>query len=270
MKGSVVAATLDRLGSTTIPQPTVSIADNARHLVLKVPPGGGRRIGGGIRGAIKTFTKSARRRVLCYFNELDLKVTDQRPLFITLTYHNTWPSTGQGTKAHLHAFCKRLVRRYANAAIVWRLEYQARGAPHYHLLVFGVPFIPRAWVSDAWWEVCGRGTDAHRRSGTNIERIRSWRGVLAYASKYLAKLGATVCDTSPGRFWGVIHGSAIRRCIITQEVCWVAWYQMRRLVWRYQARLAITAGRRTALVGNSVFMPAIDAMRLLSLAIDTG
>jgi len=123
------------------------------------------------------------------------------PIFVTLTYPSDYSSDFRVWKRHLDNFCRRLLRKWPQAAIIWRLEFQERGAPHFHLLVFGVDYIPFNWVARAWYEVVGSGDDKHLRAGTRVEKIRSWRAAFAYASKYLAKEDVT--EQRTGRIWGV-------------------------------------------------------------------
>ena len=124
------------------------------------------------------------------------------PLFVTLTYPARWDPDPERWKRDLHAWVRRLLRRYPHASVIWRLEFQERGAPHFHLLVFGVEFIPARWVSRTWAEVVGSGDPRHERAGTRVERVRSWRGVMRYASKYLAKPQEGPTGWT-GRVWGV-------------------------------------------------------------------
>lgn len=92
-------------------------------------------VGGGVRGKILTFSKESRRRLMRLLNSVNRDEV-ALPYFVTLTYHNTWPSSRAGRKKHLDAFQKRMERAYGKFAAVWRLEFQKRGAPHYHLLIF--------------------------------------------------------------------------------------------------------------------------------------
>ena len=105
----------------------------------------GNTSGCGPRGEIVEFTPASRRRML----ELLAKVEQAAvPLAFTLTYPDNFPLYREDYKGHLEAFCDRVQRRWPTAAIIWKLEFQARKsgtnkgkiAPHYHLLVFGVPW----------------------------------------------------------------------------------------------------------------------------------
>jgi len=105
----------------------------------------GNTSGCGPRGEIVEFTPASRRRML----ELLAKVEQAAvPLAFTLTYPDNFPLYREDYKGHLEAFCDRMQRRWPGAAVIWKLEFKERQsgtnkgkiAPHYHLLVFGVPW----------------------------------------------------------------------------------------------------------------------------------
>lgn len=164
--------------------------------------------GGGIRGTIKTYSRASRRRLLRTMGKID---TSQIPVFLTLTYPAEFPEDSSSWKAHLNAFDRRLRRRFAHAAFAWKLEPQKRGAPHFHLLVWNVPYLwLREWAGRAWYEVVKSGDDKHLRAGVRVEQIRSWRGVKSYAAKYLGKVQALPEGwEAPGRIWGFRHSEDI-------------------------------------------------------------
>lgn len=154
------------------------------------------------RGRIQSFSNRSRQRLLQYGARLR---TDARPLMITLTYPEWWPDNWQTWKYHLDLFWKRLRYEWSSVAILWKLEAQKRDAPHFHLLVFGIPFVPHEWVARAWFEIVGTNDPAHLAAGTRVEMVRSVRGVQAYlGKKYMGKTFA-IPDSwvNPGRMWGV-------------------------------------------------------------------
>jgi len=126
-------------------------------------------------------------------------------LFVTLTYPGSWAGDWQRWKTDLHNWRKRLFAKCPRAAFVWKLEPQKRGAPHFHLLVLGVPFIATAWLSQSWYEVVGSRDERHLRAGTQVQPVRSHRGVLSYAAKYTAKREQLPDDWQGGvgRWWGM-------------------------------------------------------------------
>lgn len=168
-------------------------------------------VGGGKRGNIVGFSSASRLRLLrliaCVRRDANL------PCFVTLTYPDRFPDV-QEAKRDLKVFLQRLNRRFPMAGYIWKLEPQERGAPHYHLLVWGVDERDLFdWVARTWYELAGQGDINHflfhmgalRGSKRCVERVRSFRGVWFYAAKYLGKTFqvAEWGKMWTGRFWGV-------------------------------------------------------------------
>lgn len=144
------------------------------------------------RGEIVGFSWRSRMRLLRQLACIDQSKVESG-LFVTLTYPGVFSLNPAEWKRDLDAFVKRLRREHPEAAGWWKLEPQRRGAPHFHLLLFGVGGLDLAalqgWVSGAWYEVVDSGDVRHLHAGTRVERVRTWAGVMAYAGKYLGKTG---------------------------------------------------------------------------------
>jgi hypothetical protein len=130
-------------------------------------------------------------------------------LFVCLTYPFVYPKDGREVKRHLDTFGKRCVR--IGAFFAWVLEYQSRGAPHFHLLArFPESWDieqTRDWIARNWFEVVASGDEKHLQAGTSVEVARNRNGVGFYLSGYLGKESQkTVPEdvTLPGRMWGMI------------------------------------------------------------------
>ena len=65
----------------------------------------------------------------------------------------------------------------------------------------------REWLSLVWYEIVGSNDLNHLQAGTSVEQVRSSRGVMSYASKYIAKIEETAPPV--GRWWGVFNPSAL-------------------------------------------------------------
>lgn len=135
----------------------------------------------GKRGHITTFSKQSRTRLFDLFHRLEIK---QKPIFLTLTYGEDYPDA-KTAKSHLRAFLERIRRIPGGKSVsaVWRMEFQKRGAPHFHVLFFGLPFIKKEAIQRAWGQITR--TD---RPITRIEQVRSHKSLMAYVSKYVAKI----------------------------------------------------------------------------------
>lgn len=195
----------------------------------------------GKRGVINGFSRAARRRLL--YMIAHIRTDAALPCFVTLTYPNDFP-TVEEAKRDLKVFLQRLARRFRGAGWIWKLEPQERGAPHYHLLVWGVSEEQLlSWVVDVWYEIAGRGDPNHRLfhlgklhdSRPCVSSVRSWRGVWSYASKYLGKTFevAEWGKKWTGRFWGVGQrdnipfGEAVEVEVPSQYVARIMRYQRR-------------------------------------------
>lgn len=192
----------------------LSIDHISPHAVLKVAPRGqlcevtrhgyrSQRPSHSQRGAVSGFSRRSRSRLLKLCASLDADRA-RAGLFVTLTYPSTWPSDAPDWKTHLDSFGKRLSRRCANVSAVWKLEFQKRGAPHFHLLVLGVPYIAASWLASAWYEIVKSGQPEHLVAGTQVDRVRRARSVIAYAAKYLGKVQTTNTGDCVGRYWGIV------------------------------------------------------------------
>lgn len=155
------------------------------------------------RGTVSGFSWRSRKRLLDWLHSINQRQTT-RGLFVTLTYHLNYGDDWRVWKRHLDIFFKRCKRKYPKFAAVWKLEFQERGAPHFHLLVFNVYRMEHDWVASAWNDIVDPGNPEHLAAGTEVRRIRSFGGVIHYALKYIAKVGGLPEGTQTGRIWGVV------------------------------------------------------------------
>ncbi len=195
------------------------------------------------RGRILEF--SSRSRLGLQLLAADLQTIVKKPdLMVTLTYPAEWRSvttdftcrceategcsdvpcicefspSGKVAKRHLDVFQKRITRYLKTFGVsswgcLWFLEFQKRGAPHFHLLFFGFGFklfdlaAFQKWLSQAWADIVAHADSVefqkHLNAGTKAEWCRKEH--FGYALKYASKLEqksvpAEFADI--GRFWG--------------------------------------------------------------------
>lgn len=182
------------------------------------------------RGICKMMSSRSRRRVMNLFSMLIRTIV---PLFVTLTYPKDYPDS-RDSKRHLQAFIKRLKRRWPEFGYIWKLELQKRGAPHYHIFMWGVPRAKAYLImSQCWYEVVGSNDPWHAVRGVKIEEIKSYKGVKSYASKYIAKRDEQEVPEGLGRTWGYggkIPLSEKEEYVITpQQAAMVLRYLRRRI-----------------------------------------
>lgn len=172
-----------------------------RNLVAQPP-----HLAGTVRGRVSGFSNASRSRLIQKISQTPRSTFACGVVLITLTYPRPWPTNPCEWKANLDSFLKRLRRLHPGAAIFWKLEPQREGAPHFHLLVLGVRFIPHEWTAQAWYEVVGSHNPQHLAAGTRTEAPRSSSAASQYAAKYAAKGSESdhPAWTWPGRWWGVV------------------------------------------------------------------
>jgi hypothetical protein len=133
--------------------------------------------------------------IFTFRNCEDLKV------MLTLTYPREFPMDGRLVKRHWHNMRTWLVRQGIKGA--WFLEFQKRGAPHFH--VFLNARVEASQVSQRWYEIVGSEDLNHLLAGTRIEMLREQHAASAYAAKYASKVEQKEPPegfTDVGRFWG--------------------------------------------------------------------
>jgi hypothetical protein len=156
------------------------------------------------RKPITRFSPKARKNMLETVSRVDW--TRCKAIFITLTYHQIKPDARE-CKRDLRTFLKRLYRKYGQKAVLWRIEPQKRGAHHFHLIVFNLPFFPIETLLKWWREITGQPTITQ----CDIQLIHSARKARNYVAKYVGKkddgrfndLTNLPGWSRPGRFWGI-------------------------------------------------------------------
>lgn len=205
-----------------------------------------------VRGEIKGFSVKSRKRLM----RKTARIGARTAVFLTLTYPKRYP-TPYEAKKHLRAFLERIRRRWPESSAIWRLEFQERGAPHFHLIFYNLPFIPFPVVRAWWSHIIRRYVDGFMPR-VNLKFLRDVRAVSRYVSKYVAKadsssifisgpyLHATsqqtaddlngrssgpcgypyIQETRVGRFWGIFNAPALPMAMqihvtfqVVTEVC---------------------------------------------------
>lgn len=175
-------------------------ATNKRVLSHKPPIGTKRNI-------ITNFSPKSRKRLLEKFARLRRM---RKVIFLTLTYPAMFPSF-KVAKQHLRAFLERIRRKYPKSSGIWRMEIQERGAPHFHLMLFYVPFWDKRSVAAAWAEVIGgeyldySNGEEGQAPFTRIEMMRDGEHAMRYMAKYIAKTDNSTTLNAPYADSGFIN-----------------------------------------------------------------
>lgn len=160
------------------------------------------------KGDIRTFSQRSRTRLLKRYNRVnpDRAV---KPYHIVLTYPKRFPTDSTDYKTDLDVFFKRLKTAFGELEFLWKLEFQKRGAPHYHIVLYLSKnydiFYLRNWIGKNWYEVSQRFWETklenHLRAGTSCDLVTDLKKASFYLSKYISKQEAFEAENQ-GRFWG--------------------------------------------------------------------
>lgn len=163
---------------------------------------------GAKRKEINGLSTKARARLL-WCAENTPALNGEGMMFVTLTYPGEYPKDGRQVKRDLDAFGKRV--RRLGGYFLWVLEYQTRGAPHFHLLArfpgaWDILHI-REWVAVSWFQVVGSGDEKHLNAGTGVEKVKNPQAAGYYMSQYAGKWEQKKIPegvTLPGKMWGLV------------------------------------------------------------------
>jgi hypothetical protein len=161
----------------------------------------------GIRQEIVEFSAASRKRLAFVASNTEIEFHTM----ITLTYPGEYSNDGVQVKGNLREFLTWLKKDMGAYSYLWFLEFQQRGAPHFHILIDrkirGRAMLDalRFRVSANWYQIVGSKDTKHLAAGTRVERIRKRDGARHYAVKYAQKTYQKIVPEAyrnVGRFWG--------------------------------------------------------------------
>jgi hypothetical protein len=158
------------------------------------------------RGNISGFSDKARARMLKTVNQIN---RPDPPLFITLTYRDNEQDHSK-SKKHLDRIRKHFEYKYKQIAAIWRLEFQRRGAIHYHILLWksdtwlNYPLDEvKETVSKAWAKIILDGSEATLKYSVKIMLGENSNALSLYLLGHNNKTNQIRDDLETGRYWGI-------------------------------------------------------------------
>ena len=247
------------------------IEGNSGYVRLRIL--GGTARGGGVRKAIKGYSKKSRLNLRSELNRVEWKAIDNSKVFmITLTYEGI-PSDGRMVMDDLGAFRRRLDRwsdeRGIDYGAVWIKEFQRRGSVHFHLLVVFSDLVRGdfrfhrdgliKFVSRAWHEITG-SSDKGLRAGTRVEGVR--RSAIGYMMRYMGKdyqKNVPPDFKNVGRFWGFWYKENMSYRYDTVRIDLESAWRLRRILWGLLALRGCSVPVRGKGSRKGVFIYNIDS-----------
>lgn len=175
---------------------------------------------------------------ICEIDFRQMLGSNRPPAMVTLTYPGDWvsvASNGHAAKKHLQYLRYRYRQAWGSDLwCVWKLEFQRRGAPHFHIMMVpprgvarsrpdavghGLQF--RQWLSVVWADIVSHPDPQqylnHLKAGTGVDfaegmRMRDPKRAAIYFGKHggakakeyqhIVPEEWTGPGDGPGRFWG--------------------------------------------------------------------
>lgn len=175
---------------------------------IKIPSTLPSQLAGARRGVIRGFSAASRKRMLEKLAQWKLK---RKVYFVTLTYHE-YVDNFRAWKRDLDVFFKRMRRAFGDVAAMWRLEFQRRGAPHFHIIVTSdvIEYEQlKSFVTRAWAEIAHNSSVHKGKFATNVRSVNlvSRKHAFAYCAKYMSKTEDKFEQVEEtGRCWGTVGG----------------------------------------------------------------
>lgn len=186
------------------------------------------------RGKVKGWSRQATARLRRWFYAVDGDALDGRGFALTLTVRDLPPCAADWTAAR-----RRFVERLRRAGLIrgqWLTEWQRRGVPHLHGIVY-FPLGSKVGREDviAHW-LAAAAEFSPRESAQHVGPVWGIRGWLQYQAKHSARGVAHYQRASvpeawqegTGRLWGAVGDWPTREEVV--EVAPAEYHRFRRLL----------------------------------------
>lgn len=214
------------------------------------------------RGKVNSFSEASRNRLLFYARNSGHHIQSQ----IMLSYPEKFEHDGAEVKRHLNAFLTLLREKYPDIIYIWVMEFQERGAAHFHLFTnlkacsfkdhkkgrcnpFECDRVFHRWAAETWADiVSGENPEAHEKMlkvHNHLKNFGAWdmRSGRYLTKEYLAKAAQKEIPEeyyNIGRFWGCSRNfkPTFFVCYPGEEFKYDVFYQAIRQVTRvYEKRI---------------------------------
>jgi hypothetical protein len=227
------------------------------------------------RGEVNTLSRKSRRNLFNYVLRLQYR---SGYYFVTLTYPKEYPQKFTIWKDNLKTLCSYLRYHFPQLGFLWKLEFQKRGAPHYHLLLFD-PTQPdqevlEEMITGEWVRIVKDYTKKFSEHSVDVKAVHDIKKSGFYLAIYQTKDGYIPANVKTGRHWGIFgrkqmpiteQGKAslsVDQYRILKRVC-RKWVQKQKNSQSYANYLCNPTG------SFSIFMPNHEQIRLMEWVAST-
>lgn len=181
----------------------------------------------GIRKSITNFSSKSKRNIQKKLSSIDQKKLTIAPQFLTLTWQSM-PTSSEEIKIAFERWRRKFLHKFPEGCFFWRLEFSTAKLPrpHFHLIIMETDLTRhKEWISSSWHKSCYKSKDSreanksHLLAGASIEKIKSWKSVVNYSAKYVAKENdVTPSWWTASRYWGIANPKVFNELMSIKEV----------------------------------------------------
>lgn len=164
---------------------------------------------------IKCFSAKSRKRLFNLFNCLQYSAYGL-PAFLSCTFHYDSPNYRAELKNILQMFVYRLKRCLPEFHYIWKFEYQKRGAPHFHFILFPLDkkismFSParEIQIKNHWLQLKKCHCKSCEEYSIKTVCCKTHKMSFSYIAKEIAKVQDNYLDHDLGRIWGCSNNMRI-------------------------------------------------------------
>ena len=154
------------------------------------------------RGKVRGLSRKSRKNLLRVINKLE---PSQNYYFLTLTYSAVWVDDPKVWHRHLALLFKRLRANFPKSSGLWRLEFQKRKAPHFHILLHvpnGAKNLFKV-CQQSWLNSIDDHSWSAREYAVDLSHVGSeFKNCALYQALYQAKDANDRIDIATGKCWG--------------------------------------------------------------------
>lgn len=231
---------------------------------------------------IHGFSRASRKRMMDGL--ASWKNLKRKAFFLALTYHEEWGVHFSEWKRDMDVLLKRMRRAFPSIGGVWKLEFQRRGAPHFHMIVCADEFTTREnlqnWLTSNWADIAHGNSIYRGKYATNCRRINSHRHAMHYAGKYMGKetpeeideeTGEILGEIATGRCWaffGDVDRSMVAEIPLTMRASLGAFYAAHQILINRESRYAEKFMERNTLKTWSMYGVGRNSLMIDTIPIE--
>lgn len=158
---------------------------------------------------IKKFSQNSRRRLSNNLGKIRFELYNLK-ILCTLTFHEKFPLEKSSLKKLVDNFNKSLKRFDEGLEYIWKLEFQKRGAPHFHYILLSKNNYSlekkkklNQFLRETWIRLVADDSEDFKKHSLDFREIYNDAKTVNYLLKYVGKIDESTDNIELGRYWAL-------------------------------------------------------------------